>query len=253
MLELAKNAAIEAGRMALKLRKGTLSLSVKSNQSDITTKADVEAEKIILSAIKKRYPDHSILTEESEGTKSKSEFTWVIDPIDGTIPYFSGLPIFGVSVGLLRNNAPFLGVVNLPVLGKCYSAQKGKGAFVNKKKISVSKTRSLEKGVIGFEFGYAGEREKEILPKLSKLVDKVRYTPVFACTSAALCFVAQGSLDAYFHTVYPWDFVAGVAIVEEAGGKVTDHLGKKIDWTKEWIDLLASNGRIHKEMLPFLQ
>ncbi len=252
MLEVAKRAAIEGGELVLKLRSKKLNVKVKSNISDITTQADKKSEEIILEIIKKNFPKHGILTEESGVIEEGSEYKWVIDPLDGTLAYSSGLPIFGVSIGLLRKSKPYLGVINLPFLGSLYWAVRGKGSYINDKRIKVSNTKEFKKGAVGFDFGYASGRIYQTLKIIKNFPGKIRYSPVFACVSASLCFVSQGGLDAYFHTAKIWDFAAGVAIIEEAGGKVTDYRGDAIDWTKEELQVVASNGKVHDDILSLI-
>src|SRR3989344_8884472 len=137
MLEVAKKAANEAGEVVLKLR-DNLKVKTKSNDSDVLTQADLASEKIILATLKSSFPKYNYLSEEVGKEDNKSEYTWVIDPIDGTLSYASGLPFFGISIGLLKNNKPFIGVINLPALKSLYWAENGKGAFLNGKRIKVS-------------------------------------------------------------------------------------------------------------------
>jgi len=253
MIEIAKKAAIEAGKKITLLRRKGLSFKGKKRLGDFATDADTLSEKIILDMLQREFPKHNFVSEESGTANRGSEYTWVIDPLDGTIPFSSGLPIFGVSIGLLKKHGPVLGVINLPEQGWLFWAEKGKGAFMNAERLVVSGKKELMKCVVGVEYGYMGTRGKEAEKLLIPLVDKVRYPPALGSSVAGCAYVAKGVLDGYIHSAHPWDFAAGALIVAEAGGKVTDYEGKPVDWTKDWIDFFASNGQIHDEILSLIK
>ena len=253
MIEIVKKIAREAGEITLEIReKGLLASRKTEDASNIVTQGDKASEDLILKAIKKNFPDHSVLSEESGANDIKSENCWVIDPIDGTIPYSVGLPTFGVSVGLLKKGRPYLGVISLPALGELYWAEMGKGAFLNNKKISVSKKGKIKEALVGFELGWMENRKNVLRHLIEPVALNAQYTPIFGCTVAGLCYVARGALDGYIHTAYPWDFAAGAVIIEEAGGKISDQQGRPIDWSKNWMDVLVSNGRLHKQVLKLI-
>ena len=253
MLEVAKKATVLAGRKIVSLRKKGLTFKSKKRLGDIATDADITSEKIILALLQKHFPNHNFISEEAGKTDSGSEYTWLIDPLDGTIPYSSGLPIFGVSIGLLRNFQPQLGVVIMPDSGRLFWAERGKGAYMNGDRIAVSLEKDLINCVVGFDVPYIGTRSDAINRRLLHLADKVRYPTMLGCASAGAVFVASGILDAYLHSAHPWDYAAGALIVSEAGGRVTDYRGNNIDWSKDWIDLFASNGKIHDEILSLIK
>lgn len=254
MIEIVKKIAREAGEITLKIREKGLLVSRKTEDaSNIVTQGDKASEDLIIKAIKKHFPSHSVLSEESGANNIKSQYCWVIDPIDGTLPYSAGLPTFGVSIGLLKKGRPYLGVIDLPALGELYWAEMGKGAFLNNKKISVSKEDKIKEALVGFELGWMEGRKRVLRRLIEPVALNARYTPIFGCTVAGLCYVARGALDAYIHTAYPWDFAAGTAIIQEAGGRVTDQEGKPIDWSKDWIDFFVSNGLIHDEILSLIK
>lgn len=253
MIDIAREAALKAGRVVLKLRSQRLKYFIKEKPGDFTTQADISSEKIIIKTLKSKFPRHNFLSEEIGNEDNGSSFRWIIDPIDGTIPYSSGLPTFGISIGLLKNNKPFLGVINLPALGSLFWAEKGKGAFLNGKRIKVSAKDDLTETVIGFDLAHMGGRKAELKKLIAPLVDKVRYAPSLGCTVAGLSHLASGVYDGFIHSAYPWDYAAGAIIIEEAGGKITDYQGKPIDWTKDWIDFFASNGLIHRKILALIK
>ena len=252
MIEVAKEAAIKAGEAVLKLR-NKVKVKLKSNESDIVTQADLASEELILNTLKSSFPNYNYVSEEIGKENNNSDFTWVIDPIDGTLCYAGGLPFYGISIGLLKDNKPHLGVINLPAFNSIYWAEEGKGAYFNGKRIKVSTLRDVSKSIVIFDYHFAGTRQKDINKILIKLVDKVRYTPTFACSVVSLTYVAQGICHANIHTAFPWDFAAGAAIITEAGGKVTDFEGKIIDWFKNSIDMVASNSYLHKKILELIK
>ncbi len=251
MIEVAKKAAIEAGRVALSVRLSGITAKAKGGIGNFSTEGDLLAEKKIVDIISKNFPNHGILSEESVDSRKKSKYLWVIDPIDGTIIYYSGLDMFGVSVGLFRDNKPFLGAIYFPVLKLLFWAKRGEGAYLNDKKISVSPEKLLNKSVVGFDCGYSN-RKAVIENILMPLVDNVCYTLMSGCAVFAMTNVARGFCQANIHTGLIWDFAAASIIVEEAGGRVTDYRGKPIDWTKDWIDVVASNGLIHNEIIKLI-
>lgn len=253
MLELAKKAASEAGNKLLSLQGKKHRFKEKKRLGDFATEADLAAEEIILKRLKREFPKHNFISEEMGEIDKGSEYTWIIDPLDGTIAFTAGLDNFGTSIGLLKANTPFLGVTNFPALKQFYWAEKGKGAFLNDKKTSVSKSDRLIDSIVGLDFAYAGGRKKELERLAFPIVDKVRYPPMFACAALGASYVARGVFDGYIHGAHPWDFAAGTVIVEEAGGKVTDYKGKSIDWSKDWINLFASNGLLHDKILSLIK
>lgn len=253
MIEIAKKAALEAGGITLKRRFTTYSVERKGTADNIATEIDKESEKQILKVLKAKFPKHNFLSEEIGKEDNGSDYWWVIDPIDGTGSYFSGLPTYGISVGLLKDGKPILGVLNFPALNNLYWSVEGKGAFKNGKRIQVSNESELSKIMVGYDLGWMGERTEEVNKYLLPLVDKVRYTPILGCTVAGLSYVAEGIYGAYIHWAYPWDFVAGAAIIKEAGGEVTGIKGEKINWLADDMLVFASNGKVHNEILSMVR
>lgn len=252
-LQVAKEAAIKAGEAVAKLYGRKHSLKYKSDPSDFATEADLESEKIILKIVTKNFPDHNILSEESGKNLAKnSPYLWVIDPLDGTTTFVAGLPFFSISIGLLKNGQPIIGVINRVSENELYWAERGKGAFLNKQKIMVSKKDLLKNSVLGLEYAYAHIRKEEIETVHKRLVAKVRYPFTFGGTAVSLALVARGILDGYYHGAHPWDFAGGAMIIEEAGGRITNIQGKPIDWSKDWMEVLGTNGLIHEQILAIL-
>lgn len=251
MIDLAKRLAVKAGKEVLFLQ-GRVDVQTKKRKGDIVTKADTTSEKIILDGLRKEFPGHSFISEEAGKDERNSEYIWFVDPLDGTIPYAAGMPTFGISIGLIKNGKPILGVINLPALDSLYWAELGSGAFLNGKKIHVNDKSDLLTCVIGFDVGYAGGRAQEFREMVEPIADQIRYPTMLGSTVVGLSYVATGIYDAYLHSAHPWDFAAGAVIVEVTGGKVTDFQGNPIDWSRNWIDMFASNGIIHDQILGLL-
>ncbi|MBI3109484.1 inositol monophosphatase [Candidatus Daviesbacteria bacterium] len=253
-LKIAKKAALEAGKIISKYYGEKHELNYKhEDRSDFATKADVEAEEKIVKILTKNFPNHNIIAEEKNRINKGSAYTWVIDPLDGSLFYIKGLSLFAVSIGLLQNNQPVLGVIYDVSAKNLYFAQKGKGAYLNDKPIAVSKEHDLEAAVVDMDFGHKARRLQKLESYIITLADKMGYLCALGPAVGILGLVAKGSLDAYVVTAWIWDFAAGVAIVKEAGGKVTDFEGKELDWSKDRLNIIASNGLIHDQILEALK
>lgn len=247
-LEVAKEAALEAGKVVKKYYQSELQLHNKGYFTNFATQADLESEAKVIEIIKKHFPEHNIIAEESGRVDNGSEYSWAIDPIDGTIPFTDGVPFFGVSVGLLKNDKPFVGVINMVGSGELFWAEEGKGAFKNGKKIEVRKENNLGNVTFALEMGH-NEREMRLEKHFRPIVEKVRMVYVFGSSVMAHVLVAEGHLDGLFIRAYVWDFAAGAILVKEAGGKVTDPQGKEIDYTQKQFHTIATNGFIHDEIV----
>lgn len=253
-LDVAKQAAIEAGDFISNLFGKTLELTLKNgDSSNLVTKADLGSEEIIVKLIKKYFPDHNIIAEEGDKVNHNSSFTWVIDPLDGSTSFASGIPNFAVSIGLLKDNKPFLGVINWVSRKELYWAQKDRGAYLNGKKISVRKTRKIEDSVFGFSVGTREKRERKLKNYILPLFSKIRYPYILGSIAVDLSLTSKGVLDAAIGQGWNWDFIGSVILVSEAGGKVTDFQGNEPDWRKERLDIVASNGFIHNDILEALK
>lgn len=210
---------------------------------ELLTEVDLRSEKIIISEIKKNFFDHHILSEESGDNKSKSDYLWIIDPIDGTTNFTMHNPLWAISVGLAYKDEIILGWVYAPFLDEMYTAEKGHGAFLNDKKISVSNVKS---GKILNTF--CSGREPKNIEKAVKFFcyQKLHRGTSYLLGSAALdlAYVACGRMEsAFIPGAHAWDVAAGILLVREAGGNVTDFNGKQ--WNFESEDMLATNGKVH--------
>ncbi len=252
-LKVAKQAALEAGRILSELPSELTKLSVKNeDNSDLVSNVDVEVEKLIIKILTDHFPDHNIIAEEGDRVRNGSLYTWVIDPLDGTFSFMRNIPYFSVSIGLLKDNKPIMGVINHVSLHNLYWAEEGNGAYLNGKKIYVSKVDSLDQSGGVLDLGHMQKRKSKIDLYVNPLIAKIGYVYSLGGAAAILSMVAQGVLDLDVNQAWLWDFVAGTVIVREAGGKVTDFSGNEPDWTKERLDIVASNGLIHEQILEAL-
>jgi len=230
----------------------SFTISNKEGVNNLVTEADHASEKAILSVIKRDYPDHQILAEESGALSQNSEFKWVIDPIDGTVNFAQGIPLNCVSIGIEHKGVIVMAAVYNPHLKEFFFAEKGKGATLNDKPIRVSQKKVTLHSclVTGFPYTYINESNGP-LEVFERFVRKG--VPVRRLGSAAidLCWVACGRFDGFFgHKLEPWDSAAGFLIVEESGGRVTDFKGDPFSIYQHKV--LATNGFIHAEMLDVI-
>ncbi|MBI2020602.1 inositol monophosphatase [Candidatus Daviesbacteria bacterium] len=253
-LKVAKKAALEAGKIILKYYGKKLDKNIKGDDhSNFATQADLEAEKEILRIIYDKFPTHNIISEEAGVDNRNSEYTWVVDPLDGTIVFSAGLSTFSVSIGLLKNNQPILGIVYQVLTKELYYGFRGRGTYLNNKRIRVSNVDDLEKALLGVDFAHRAKRmqktEKYVLP----LIDKIRYPISLGSDALILALIGKGALDGFATDTNIWDCIAGILIVLEAGGKATDLLGKELDWSKNRLEIIVSNGLIHDQILEALR
>ncbi len=245
--------AVHAGAGELmRFFNGTFTISNKEGVNNLVTEADHASDKAIQAIIKKDFPNHSILSEETAEKISSSEFKWIIDPIDGTVNFANGIPICCVSVGLEQNDKIIMGAVYNPIIKEFFFAERGNGATLNDKKISVSNKTEVLKSclVTGFPYTYVNQPNGplEVFGRLIR-----QGVPVRRLGSAAidLCWVAAGRFDGFYeHKLNAWDSAAGFLIVEEAGGKVTDLKGNPYSLYQPGI--VATNGAIHEDLLKWI-
>lgn len=224
----------------------------KKSKSQIVTQADLIADKIIISGLKKKFPSHQILSEESGFKKLKSDYLWTVDPIDGTTNYFIGNPLFAVSLALFYKNKPILGVIYAPALKETYQAQLNQGAYLNNKKIKVSKTSRLDQSFFTYCHGSATKDIKRAMKIYNEIKLKTLDSRQLGSATLELGFVAAGRTDCItIPGAHTWDVAAGVLLVREAGGKVTDFFGR--DWNLKSKDMVASNGKIHPALIKLLK
>lgn len=243
----------EAGELIRSKFNTNFSIEFKTNESDLVTEVDEASEKIIVDFISKKYPSHGIITEEGGTSLSKSEYNWVIDPIDGTTNFAHGLPIFAVSIGLQKKGETIAGVVYDIMQNIIYSAELNNGAYENDNRIKVNDNANLRHALLITGFPYdVRENPENALGKFAAFTRAARGIRRLGSAAIDFCYVAKGVFDGFWEVhLNPWDMCAGKLIVEEAGGLVTDFDGRKIDIFSKKI--LASNGKLHNSMIEVLQ
>ncbi len=253
-IDVAINAARQAGQIHKKYFRRDLKIETKSSPFDLLTIADTESEEAIISVIRRYFPEHNLVAEEQSYNKTKSEYTWIVDPLDGTNNFACGMPIFCVSIALIYNEEPILGVIYDVIREETFYAEKGKGAFLNKNRISVTSVDTLENSLLITGFYYSrGEEMIETLETIKKFFFR-RIIGLRRLGAAALdlCYIACGRASGFWEfELSPWDFAAGKLLIEEAGGKVTGKQGEKISIRNKSF-IVASNGKIHDQMLAVL-
>ncbi len=201
----------------------------------------------------KEFPSHSIIAEESGSSQKSSEYTWVIDPIDGTTNFAHKLPLFSVSIGIQKNGETIIGVIYDVMRDAIYSAEKGAGTFQNNKKIIVNDNSDLAKSLLVTGFAYDREDEyKEAIRIFGVFLNKTRAVRRLGSAAIDFCYVASGVFDGFWEAnLSPWDVCAGLLLVEEAGGKTSDFKGNKIKIYSD--SFLATNGKVHDDMLKVIR
>ena len=249
-LEVAIRAAKEAGEILKKGWEEELEIISKADNS-LVTKIDHQAEEKILEVIQKELPNHQILAEES-GAQGSSEFCWYIDPIDGTTNYSRRVPICAVSIALAENDDVIVGVIYNPFTNELYTSEKGQGAYLNEQKIETSTTEQLEKSVIAVSYSHdIGTREQ--VAGLKGLITNNRTKREYGSVVYEMSLLASGRLDAcYFAGHKPWDYAAGLLLVREAGGVITDLEGKDLDLTDKFA-VCAANQTLHQQLLEIVK
>lgn len=245
--------AAKAGGKVVKSYFGkTLTITEKTIAADFKTEADVGSEKAILAILEKTFPNYNIFSEECGFIDKKSEYTFYIDPLDGTNNFALGIPNFSVSIALVRGEETVIGVVHLPMIGVTYSATKGGGAFCNGLKLMTSPETLLERSTFAVIYGYHFSKTL-IYGMINRLSAKTKRVLISWSGASDLCLLASGKIEIVIsNNIELHDFLAAKLIAKEAGCVVTDLKGKpeKNDLNKDF--LASSNMVVHKKALKFL-
>lgn len=247
-------AAIAGGEVTKKYFGKFLEIEGKSIPADFRTKADLESEKAALKVLEKNFPKYNIISEEAGEINKDSEYTFIIDPLDGTNNFVLGIPYFSTGIGLMKDNETIFGAIYDPILKNIYFAEKGKGAFLNKKRIFVNKVSDIKDTTISMVVSYGDSADFEeniILNLYNKGVKRVLKN--WSCL-LDLCLLAAGKMEAViFHDCPLHDFIPGKLIAKEAGAIVVDFSGNSEKNDKNNIFLTTNGTKIHKEILEILK
>lgn len=214
----------------------------------VVTETDFLVEETIVSYLRQEYPHWGIRAEESHQEPPQTEYTWIVDPLDGSRNFSLGIPHFCTSLALVRQGEVLLGLTYDPVREETFVAQAGQGATCNGHPISVSPRGRLGESVLGFDMGYDDERAKRTLKLVLELWPGVQSIRVMGSAALGIAYAACGRIDLYFHHyLFPWDLAAGILLVKEAGGRVTDREGGPVSLESQ--GLIASNSSLHAEFL----
>ena len=249
---LALKAAQEGGEVLRSFSNRSLKVDYKG-AIDPVTEADRTSQKKIRTLIEGEFPSHSIIGEEDDNPVSCKEYCWIIDPLDGTVNFIHHIPLFCVSVALLHKGRVVSGVVHAPLLNETFVAERGKWAWCNGQRMKVSSVGKLLRSVAITGFPYSVHQDvRDLADSFTRVLTSVQGVRRFGSAAIDLAYVAAGRCEAFWEEeLHPWDVAAGVLLVEEAGGRVTDFSGGS-----DYIfgdSILASNGHVHRDVLKLLK
>lgn len=246
-----KNLARGAGKILRDGFRTEFKIDHKTAVWDVVTEFDLASEKFLIDKIKRRFPNHGILSEET-GLVGRKKYIRVIDPLDGSIPFSRGYAQFAVSIGFVTLGQIRYGVVHDPIADEFFYAKRGKGAYLNGKKISIAKPEDLHFGntYLALGTGLATDYERRFIYNKLVIPYQLWQGGVMAC-ALSLAYTAAGRLDVAITRLPPWDNCAGALLLQEAGAKVTDFKGRPYRWDKD--ELVAASPKLHKEAIKVLR
>ncbi len=253
-LSVAKQVALASGQLIESLLNNGagLNVSYKESTASPVTQADIDSEDLILSTLTKAFPEYNVLSEEADQIVDKgSEYTLIVDPLDGTkaAKRKNRIPTYCVAIGLLHKDQPVAGVVLRVATNELYWGEVGGGAFKNGQPISVEPNSDPAQALVGAAFhNTQDERDKNL-----RVMDAFRKVfldvPNEMGAIHSIMRVAEGQWDGFVHRCRPWDFAAAIPILTEAGGQVSDWQGKPLDFKQDWLEGTFSNGLIHSQII----
>lgn len=257
-VEAAADAARKAGDILMTLLpegRAAKQIQTKRNPADLVTRADRLAEDVVVGLLRERFPDHGILAEEGSLHDGR-DYRWIIDPLDGTTNFAHGVPMFCVSIALEHAGRLIAGVVYHPPLDELFHADRGRGAFLRRngrdEAIAVSEIDTVARAVVATGLPYDIRETGNNIANIGALSRTAIEVRILGAAALHLAYVAAGRVEAFWEpALNPWDIAAGALLVEEAGGRIS-HMGGA-SFQVDCRDVLASNGRIHDEMLGLLR
>ena len=252
MIDFIESLAKQAGNVLLShFQEDQQLLKLRSSVKGAVTRYDKMVDELIIQEIRRRYPDHSLLTEESGLLEGDPDWLWIVDSLDGTGNFADSNHLFSVCLAVMHKGELASGAIYAPAINELYLTEKGNGAYLNQRRIHVSETSHLGQSYLFYCEG--GERDRTRTGALfSRVYPEVTDLRKLGSAGLETAWVAAAKGEAYFTTkIEPWDVAPGVLLVQEAGGKVTDFNGKP--WQPETSDLVFSNGRVHTAILNLLR
>lgn len=249
-------AALNAGELLLSGFGTNYSVSSKGGNQNLVTEYDLSSQKLIVSILRKQFPDHQFLGEEDkvESQIDHTKIVWIIDPLDGTVNFARSIPVFSVSIAAALGKEILTGVVYYPSMNELFVAEKNKGAYLNSKRLKVSDRANFNQSFMATGFPY--DVDKDPLNCVERFASIAKMgIPLRRLGSAAidLSYVAAGRFDAFWEVgLHPWDLAAGKLLIEEAGGKVT-HYDGSVHKIYGYYPVLATNGLLHQKMVEILK
>lgn len=254
MLNIAIQAARQASRAILRFFDQSDKIEItQKDQNDFVTQVDILSEKIIIAEIQKSYPHHGIIAEESGLQEAQDkEYCWIIDPLDGTRNFMNGIPHFAISIAVTKKNVLELGLIYDPIRQELFTATRGKGAYLNSRRIRVSETKKLSQALIGTGFPfYDKENTKKYLSVFENVFTHCNDIRRAGSAALDLAYIAAGRLDGFWESdLAIWDIAAGALMIKETGGMISDFQGGELYLERG--DVVAGNAKVYKELLQQL-
>ena len=246
-LEIARASAREAGERVRAQFKLPKEVTVKG-RGDLVTKTDLEIEAYLQQTLVQEFPEHRVLSEETAADTDTAGWVWVIDPIDGTRNFVSGVPFFCISLALCHDGEPVVAVTHDPNQNEAFWAERGHGAWVNDGPLRASSQPTVEASVLGFGLGYDDQRARALLELLHRLYPDVQTLRDLGSAALGLAYAAAGRHDLFIHShLFAWDIAAGILLVREAGGVITDGTG--LDPSLASQSVIAGGQQAHADFL----
>ena len=254
-IDTLKQIALDAGKI---VKEGYASHKEVSHKGivDLVTEFDVRTEAFIIDQLKKVFPDHTLVGEESHQGSYHYDKAIYIDPIDGTTNFVHGIPHLAISLGVWEQGKPTLAVVYNPILEELFWAVQGEGAYCNGQKLEVSRQNKLQNALIATGFPYAkvnaGIEYHWVINCMTNLLPHIQDIRRLGAAAIDLCYLAQGKVEAFYEIdLKPWDVAAGILIVQEAGGHISNVYDRPFDFDDK--SIVASNGKVHQQLMKYLE
>jgi fructose-1,6-bisphosphatase/inositol monophosphatase family enzyme len=248
-IDVARGIAARGGAFARERFRQPQDITVKG-RGNLVTETDLALEALISDELRREFPDHAILSEETASDTSTDGWCWIIDPLDGTRNFVSGVPFWCLNLALCLDGQPVLGVTHDPNHDEMFWAERGAGAWINDQQAGASSARSLREAVIGVDLGYDDRRGQDLLAMARGLLPRVQALRVHGSAALGLAYGACGRYDIFIHHfLYPWDLAAGIILAHEAGGTITDAVGDVI--TLDSPSAVSGGRAVHAEYLAW--